>query len=124
MNDIHDTANQLAENQQLSMALMQMPESDIGRLLDTIKALQVDLLRLIPLFDGKEPVEAVTYTQDLLSILSDQINQVLTVKWAVGVQGRSPNLDDENASVDYAPVHRLLSKTQVNKRRLIWAGVD
>ena len=122
MNHDHKTENQPEENRQLSAALMPMSESETARLLDTIKALQDDLIRLAPLFNGKEPVEAVTYTQDLLHILSDQINQVLAIKRAQGIQERLQNLGYTGLRVDYAWVHHLLSKIRGNKRRLIWAG--
>ena len=124
MNDNQEVENRPTDNQPLSAALMQLSESEIAQLLNTIRWLQADLIKLIPLFNGKEPVETVTYTQDLLSILSDQIGQVLAIKRAEAVQDYLQDLDNENLSIDYTAVHRLLNKMQGNQQRLVWTAID
>ena len=114
MNNNDEVENQATENPPLSAALMQLSESEIAQVLNTIQWLQADLIKLIPLFNGKEPVEAVIYTQDILSILSNQIGQVLAIKRAVAFQDYLQDLDAENLSIDYTAVHRLLNKMQGN----------
>ena len=109
------------ERQSLNTALAQMSEAEVVRLLDVIESLQVDLLRLIPMFNGREPVEAVAYTQDLLDVLIGEIRQFLALKEAKVARDHSSNPDKKGPSVDYAPVHRLLSKYYRNKRRLVWS---
>ena len=94
------------------------------QILNMIHWLQADLKKMIPLFNGQEPVEAVIYTQDLLRILSDQIIQVLTAKQATDNPAHSQHLVDVSTNVDYTAVQRLLSKMNGNKRRLIWTSVD
>jgi hypothetical protein len=119
MNDSHKS-----ENQQLSAALAQMSGTEVAQMIDTIAALQVDLLRLLPLFNGEEPVEAVTYTQYLLKILADDMNQILAIKPMRDIQDHAQNSNNESPGVDYTPAFRLLSKMQGNKRRLTWAGMN
>jgi hypothetical protein len=70
--------NQLVKNQPLSAVLAQISETGVTHPLDTIAALQVDLIRLFPLFDSEEPVEAVVYVQGLLRILHDEISLILS----------------------------------------------
>ena len=98
-----------------------MSENEVVRLLNIIEALQADLLQLIPLFSGLEPVEAVTYTLDLLIILTDEMKRAVPVRQAKRTRGHLQNLDDEGARVDYAPLHRLMSTVYGDKRRLVWA---
>jgi hypothetical protein len=121
MNKNHQAENRLAQHQQLSAVLAQMSEDEMVRLLNIIEALQADLVQLIPLFSGQEPVEAVTHTLDLLIILTDEMKPVFPVRQAKRVQGQLQNPDNEGASVDYAPLHRLLSTVYGDKRRLVWA---
>ena len=124
MIDSRKSQNQPAENQQLSAVLTQMSGAELVQMLDMIEALQVDLLRVVPLFKGKEPVEAVMYTKYLLELLNDDMNRVLKIKQAENIRDTSqiPNL--AGVRIDYAPTLRLLSKIQGNKRRLIWAGMN
>jgi hypothetical protein len=121
VNDNYKGESRSAENQPLNAALAQMSEVEVVRLLNLIDGLQHDLLRLIPLFKGEEPVEAVTYTQDLLNILSDKIEQFLAAKQANVIRDHWRNPDNEEMRIDYAPVHHLLSKFHNGKRRLVWA---
>ena len=121
MDDYLKAENLPPERQPLNTALAQMPEAEVVRLLDVIESLQGDLLRLIPLFDGREPAEAVAHTQDLLNILSAEIRQFLALKEAKVARDHSSNPDKKGASVDYAPVHRMLSKYYRSKRRLVWS---
>ena len=122
MNDDPRAQNHLAQNQQLSAALMRMSNDEVTRMLDTIESLQIDLLRLIPLFGGQEPVEAVTYTQYLLTMLNDEINRILASKQTQHIGDSPQNSGSEETSVDYTPVLRLLSKVTGDKRRLTWTG--
>jgi hypothetical protein len=122
MNDHHKAESKPSDNQPLSATLMQMSQYEIARLLDTIQALEADLMRLIPLFNGNEPVESVIYTQDLLSVLSDHISQVLAIKQAPDSQKQVQNSGDSGAEVDNASIHYLLSEIQGRKPRLIWTG--
>ena len=122
MNDDPRAENQPAQNQQLSAALMRMSNDEVTQMLDTIESLQIDLLRLIPLFGGQEPVEAVTYTQYLLTVLNEEINRVLISKQAQDTGDSPQNSGSEETSVDYTPVLRLLSKVTGDKRRLTWTG--
>lgn len=124
MNGDPGAENHPAQNQQLGAALMRMSNDEVTRMLDTIESLQGDLLRLIPLFGGQEPVEAVTYTQYLLTLLNDEINRVLASKQAQDTGDSPQNSGSEKTSVDYTPVLRLLSKVTGDKRRLTWTGMD
>jgi hypothetical protein len=124
VNNKSESANKPAENQQLSKVLMQMTEAEVVQIIGTIEALQADLSRLIPLFNGKEPVGAVEHTQDLLKILYDEISRVLAIKQVHDDQDHVKFLAEQVTRRNYVAVHHLLSKIRDDKRRLVWAGVD
>jgi type VI protein secretion system component VasF len=75
-----EEANNTVDDRQLHAALVKMPEAEVARLLNTVQALQVDLLRLNHLLNGDEPIETKTYAQDLLKTFDDRISRVSTVK--------------------------------------------
>lgn len=118
MTNVSDEANVLVENQQLSVALAQMSEAELKRLLNSIAALQIDLSRLVALLDGAEPIEAVTVTQRLLNILTDKINSIFAVKQTKDNRGRLQNWDNEGGQLDYAPVYHLLHMVSDGRRYL------
>ena len=123
MTNVSDEANVLVENQQLSVALAQMSEAELKRLLNSIAALQIDLSRLVALLDGAEPIEAVTVTQRLLNILTDKINSIFAVKQTKDNRGRLQNWDNEGGQVDYAPVYHLLHMVSDGRRYLTWTDI-
>ena len=123
MNNMDKVENNPAQNQQLAAALAQLSDAEVAQLLDTVKSLQVDLLRLIPLFKGKEPTETVTNTQEVLAILISQIDQSIAGKWTKDIPDHLPNLGTERIRVDYAPMNRLLRQLYDGKPYLIWADI-
>ena len=113
--NLNDT-RKLAENKQLGAALAQMSHTEVARMLGTISALQADLFRVTPLFNGEEPVEAVTHAQCLLKILHDDINRVLRIKQAEDIRDHSQLPDNEGGRV------KLIQAIGANRwRRLIIA---
>ena len=118
------TANKLVENPQLSVALTQMSEAELKQLLNSIEALEIDLSRFVTLLNGAEPIKAVTVTQDLLKILSDEINDIFVTKQTKKGRNRLQIWDNEGGSVGYAPASHLLREVSSGKRCLIWTDIE
>lgn len=118
------TSNKLVENPQLSVALTQMSEAELKQLLNSIEALQFDLSRFVTLLNGAEPIEAVTVTQNLLKILSDEINDIFATKQTKKDRNRLQIWDNEGGSVGYAPASYLLREVSGGNRCLIWTDIE
>jgi hypothetical protein len=57
-----------------------MSEVELIQLLNSIEILQFDLSRFMTLLNGAEAIIAVTNTQNLLKVLSDEINDIFATK--------------------------------------------
>jgi hypothetical protein len=117
-----DSLNTLVENQQLRAALAHMSEAELKRLLNSIGALQIDLSRFVTLLTGADPIQAVTATQDLLKVLTIEINGIIAFNQMKDSQGRLQDWDNEGGQFNYAPIYHLLRKVS-GKGGLIWTDV-
>ena len=117
------TSNKLVENPQLSVALTQMSEAELKQLLNSIEALQFDLSRFMTLLNGAEAINAVTNTQNLLGVLTDEINDIFATKQTKKGRNRLQIWDNEGGSVGYAPASYLLREVSSGKRCLIWTDI-
>jgi uncharacterized protein YjbJ (UPF0337 family) len=117
-----DSLNTLVENQQLRAALAHMSEAELKRLLNSIGALQIDLSRFVTLLNGADPIQAVTATQDLLKVLTIEINGIIAFNQMKDSQGRLQDWDNEGGQFNYAPIYHLLRKVS-GKGGLIWTDV-
>lgn len=101
------TENQRSANREVHSVLVPLPEHELMRLLESVKALRKDLWQIF--LSNSEPVPAVSAAHDLLKTWNDALEQILVAKQAKEINRGLRNWDNEGGAVDHAQMRHSAS---------------
>jgi hypothetical protein len=97
------TGTELSERLEVNTVLVQMPENERAKLLDSIECLQAVLYRFTPLLDS-ESVAVVTQTQAALETIRAEISLVFALQNTRNSRKQLQNWENEGGRIEFATV--------------------